>query len=137
MPTLLMLASAAIFGLLGTLHLVYTFWGPKFMPRDRELQAAMRTVSPVISKETTMWRCWIGFNASHSLGPMFFGLVYGFLALVHAEMLFASAFLLGTGLVMIGAFAMLAKAYWFRIPLMGICLALGLYVASVAAALVR
>ena len=28
----------------------------------------MMTVSPVISRETTMWRVWVGFNATHSFG---------------------------------------------------------------------
>jgi hypothetical protein len=135
--TLLMVASAAVFGLLGTLHLFYTFRGPAFFPRDRALKAAMETTSPLITKETTMWRCWIGFNASHSLGPMFFGMVYGYLALEHSEMLFGSHFLLALGLLMLVAFALLARAYWFRIPLVGICLSLGLYVASVAVALAR
>ena len=25
----------------------------------------LRAVSPVITRETTMWQAWIGFNASH------------------------------------------------------------------------
>src|SRR5438046_6957052 len=30
-----------------------------------------------------MWRAWVGFNASHSMGAMLFGLVFAFLALAH------------------------------------------------------
>ena len=41
--------SAAIFLALGSIHLVYTFWGPKLTPRDPALQSRMREVSPVIS----------------------------------------------------------------------------------------
>jgi hypothetical protein len=48
----------------------------------------------VLTRQTTMWRAWIGFNASHSMGAVFFGLVYGYLALLHVELLFRSPFLL-------------------------------------------
>jgi hypothetical protein len=55
---------------------------------------------PPITKETTMWRCWVGFNASHSIGLILFGLVFGFLALAHGQLLFQSPFLLVVGLAM-------------------------------------
>lgn len=80
------------------------------MPRDPALQARMREVSPVISRETTMWKAWIGFNASHGLGAVLFGLVYGYLALAHPAVLFQSAFLLGLGLCLLGAYTALGKA---------------------------
>lgn len=131
---LLMAFSAAIFLALGSLHLVYTFVGSKLTPRDSALTSRMREVSPVISRETDMWRCWIGFNASHSLGAMLFGLVYGYLAVVHSALLFASPFLLVVGFLMVSAFLALAKACWFRIPLFGIALSLACYVGGVIAA---
>jgi len=66
-PPLLVAASATIILALGMLHLLYTFRGTKLLPRDPDLQARMSEVSPVITRETTMWKCWIGFNASHVL----------------------------------------------------------------------
>ena len=65
--TLLMLASAAIVFLLGVVHLVYTFHGPKLLPRDPALVASMKAVPLVLTAETTVWRAWIGFNTSHSM----------------------------------------------------------------------
>jgi len=65
---ILMVLSASIIFTLGVVHLVYTFWGPMLTPRDSALQIRMSQISPVITKETTMWRCWVGFNASHSMG---------------------------------------------------------------------
>jgi hypothetical protein len=53
----------------------------------------MSATAPVISRETTMWKAWIGFNASHSLGAILFGLVYGYLALAHPAFLFPIPFL--------------------------------------------
>jgi hypothetical protein len=69
----------------------------------------MSQIAPVITKETTMWRCWVGFNASHSMGLILFGLVFGFLALRHSQLLFQSPFLLIVGLAMLGGFVVLCK----------------------------
>jgi hypothetical protein len=129
---ILMVLSASIIFTLGVVHLVYTFWGPKLTPRDPALQISMSQISPVITKETTMWRCWVGFNASHSMGAILFGLVFGFLALAHGQILFQSKFLLVVGLAMLGALAVLSKVYWFSAPFTGICISLACYVASIA-----
>jgi len=102
------------------------------MPRDPALQISMSQISPVITKETTMWRCWVGFNASHSMGPILFGLVFGFLALAHGQLLFQSPFLLVVGLGMLVGLAVLCKVYWFNAPFTGICISLACYVASIA-----
>ena len=127
--------SAAIFLALGSLHLVYTFWGPKLTPRDPALRARMQEVSPVISRETTMWKAWIGFNASHALGALFFGLIYGYLAIAQPAFLFRSVFLLTVGFFLQVSYLVLGKAYWFRVPFTGILLALVSYVLGLGAAL--
>jgi hypothetical protein len=133
LPTLssiLIAASAATILLLGLAHLLFTFRGPAFMPRDRALAARMEEVAPVISVDTTMWKAWIGFNASHSFGAILFGAVYGYLALLHPAFLAASGFLLALGLLLLGGYLGLARRYWFRTPFRGILLALVLYAAA-------
>jgi hypothetical protein len=127
LPSLLIGASAAVILLLGLAHLLFTFRGPAFMPRDRALKARMEEVAPVITRETTMWKAWVGFNASHSVGAILFGAVYGYLALLHPAFLFASHFLLALGLVTLCGYLALARRYWFRTPFRGILLALVLY----------
>ena len=129
---ILMVLSASIVFTLGVVHLVYTFWGPMLTPRDPALQISMSQIAPVITKETTMWRCWVGFNASHSMGLILFGLVFGFLALAHGQLLFQSPFLLVVGLAMLGGFVVLCKVYFFSVPLIGISISLACYVASIA-----
>ena len=74
----------------------------------------------------------MGFNASHSMGLILFGLVFGFLAWSHGQLLFQSPFLLVLGLAMLGGFVVLCKAYLFSVPLVGISISLACYVASVA-----
>src|SRR5271157_431441 len=124
---ILMVLSASIVLTLGIVHLVYTFWGPNLTPRDPALQISMSQISPVITKETTMWRAWVGFNASHSLGLILFGAVYAYLALVHSSFLFGSAFLLALGLITFFGYIALAKRYFFRTPFRLVLLACALY----------
>jgi hypothetical protein len=87
----------------------------------------MQEVSPVITRQTTMWKAWVGFNVSHSFGAILFGAVYGYLSLAHSGFLFQSTFLLSLGLLMLLGYALLAKLYFFRVPFRGILLATFLY----------
>jgi len=134
LPSFLIAGSAAIILLLGLLHLLYTFSGPKLLPRDRELQVRMQEVSPVLTRQTTMWKAWVGFNASHSFGAILFGAVYGYLSLVHSAFLFRSTFLVLLGLVLLLGYVFLGKRYWFSIPFRGILAAISLYVLAILAA---
>lgn len=130
----LLAASAAVILLLGLAHLLFTFRGPKLRPRDAELEERMKQVCPVLTGETTMWKAWVGFNASHSLGAILFGLVYGYLALAHGRFLFGSPFLLAVGFVLLLGYAALGRAYWFSVPFRGIVAAAALYAAALVAA---
>jgi hypothetical protein len=120
-------ASAAVVGLLGCVHLLFTFWGNRFDPRDAALAEALRVVSPLISRQTTMARAAKGFHASHSLGAMLFALVWGYLAWVQWPMLLQSPFLLVLGMAVLLAYLALAQRYWFNVPLRGLALANLLY----------
>ena len=124
---ILIQTSAAIMMLLGAIHLFHTFRGDRLHPREAALTASMQQVSPAISAQTTMWRAWVGFNASHSIGLLLFGMFYGYLATTQVPLLSGSVFLQVLGLFALGAYLVLAKRFWFRIPLTTIGLALSLY----------
>ena len=125
---ILMALSAGVVFTLGAIHLVYTFWGPKLLPRDPALIEKMAEVSPVITRQTTIWRAWIGFNASHSMGAMLFGLIFGYFAIAQHQLLFQSPFLIVVGLAMLGGLLVLGKRYWFSVPIAGVTIALACYV---------
>lgn len=131
LPQLLMGASALVVGLLGSIHLLYTFRGNKLFPRDTHLERQMALVSPVLTRQTTMWKAWVGFNASHGFGAIFFALCYGYLAWRHAELLFGSAYLLALGFALLSGYLYLAWTYWFSIPLVGILMATLFYASAV------
>jgi len=116
--------------LLGLIHLFYTFRGHKLHPRDAQLEARLREVSPVLTRETTMWKAWVGFNASHSFGAILFGAIYAYLPLVQGTLLFASPFLLAVGFLFLLGYSFLGYRYWFSVPFRGIVLADILYVAA-------
>src|SRR5580692_3074136 len=117
--------------LLGLVHLLYTFRGDQLHPRDPELTAKMMTVSPVITRESTMWRVWIGFNATHSFGLILFGALFGYLAMRHSAFLFHSWFLLALGFALLLSYAVIAKLYFFTAPFRGVALAAVLYLLGI------
>ena len=134
-PSIFIAASASIPLALGIAHLVYTFFGPKLKPRDSALEARMKVVSPVITSRTTMWKLWIGFNASHSLSAILFGSVYGYLALVQPALLFDSVFFAVLGGLFLLVYLILAKKYWFSVPFRCLLMASILYAAGFITAL--
>jgi hypothetical protein len=64
------------------------------------------------------------------MGLILFGLLYSYFAVRQPDMLFGSPFLLLVGLAMLVGCALLAKAYFFRTPFLGVCIALIFYVVS-------
>lgn len=128
MPGRILVAlGAALICWLGVMHLRLTFVGDKLTPTDATLQHEMGRVSPIITNETTMWKAWLGFNASHSLGAILFGLVYAYLALAHPTLLFQSWFLLAVGAGLLGAYLWLGARYWFSAPFLAIGVASAVY----------
>ena len=129
-----MIASAGIIGILGIVHFVLTIWGQKHLPRDSSLVESMANVSPIITTQTTIWKMWMGFNFSHSMGLLLFGLTYNYLAIAHGELLFKSIILQAIGFGALVGYVVLARIYWFIAPLAASSLALILYLGSVAVA---
>ncbi len=120
---ILLITGAAIFGILGTLHLYYTFFTNKFTTRDRKVVEAMKGTSPMLTGQTSMWNAWIGFNASHSLGAMVIAIFYILLATTHMEVIRETKSFSLLAVLIGGSYSYLAKKYWFRVPFIGILIA--------------
>ena len=116
----LLITGGLIFLILGSIHLVYTFFSNKFLPRNPETMELMKTSFPVLTKETTMWKTWIGFNASHSSGVMFIGAINIILAAKNFEVFQQNYLLLLLDVVTVLFYLFLGRRYWFRIPMIGI-----------------
>jgi hypothetical protein len=120
---ILLIVGASLFGVLGSAHLIYTFFTDKFDTRDPAVGKAMKNTSPVLTSRTTVWRAWIGFNASHSLGAMVFAAFYLMLAIDHMAVIRAAPGFAWLAAINGLAYLGLAKAYWFRTPFIGILIA--------------
>ena len=75
-----------------------------------------------------MWQAWIGFNASHSSGAIFIGMVNFYVTCFYFAEFESDHFLPIFSIVTVGFYVWLAKKYWFRIPFMGIVFTLLCYV---------
>lgn len=118
----LLALAGMIYFALGAIHLWYTFYTRKFYPADPGLIDQMKAIAPRISNGTTVWKAWMGFNASHSTGAMFFGFALIYLPTVLGE----SAIFIAVAFINSLYYVWLARTYWFRIPLMGTGLAASL-----------
>jgi len=130
--TLLYAAGGAIFVLLGLLHAAYTLADlrrpRRIVPDDPAVIDAMQRSGVRLARGgTTMWRAWVGFNLSHSLGAIVFGAVA---ATWGAATPSAWAALPALVSALYGA---IGWRYWFRVPNAGIALATLCFVAAALA----
>ena len=120
--TVLWVAGSLPFIILGSIHMAYTFFTNKFSSRTSSVDDAMKNSFPVLTKETTMWRAWIGFNASHSSGAIYIGLINFIVAIRFPELLRSPIFII-LNIVTVLFYCWLGKKYWFGIPFKGILVA--------------
>jgi hypothetical protein len=122
--------SAAIFALLGVLHLVYTLhdFGEQpryFRPRDSSLLPAMRqTTTAIAPGGRDYWSGILGFNLSHAIGVLLFALLI--VVATQYQIAWLKPLLAAIGL----AFSVIAWRCWFRIPMWGSLIGTALMIAG-------
>jgi len=126
----LLIAGGTIFSILGLLHAVYTIgdiYRPKRLaPTDQTVIDQMAASGVRLANgRTNMWDAWLGFNISHGLGTLMFGLIcIGAGVFARSVALPKAALLIP---VLVGAiYLLLAVRFWFRAPAVGIALGTGL-----------
>ena len=126
----LWILGSSIFIILGAIHLFYTFFTRKFYSRNEVLNSDMRSHSPILTRATSIWKAWIGFNASHSTGAIFIGVMNVFMAYYYFDSLVNTLFFFGFNIITVLFYLWLAKTYWFKIPFIGILITLICFVLS-------
>jgi len=130
MEKLLLISGASIFGLLGVIHLLYTFFNNKFHPRDSSVTEAMKNTCPMLTAETSVWNAWVGFNASHSLGTIIVAAVYIPLCISYFEIIQQSLWFSSLPVFIGLCYLILAKKYWFKVPFAGILIATACFMSA-------
>jgi hypothetical protein len=99
-------------------------------PADGEVARAMSRTTILLTRRTNMWLAWVGFNFSHALGAVFFGVAVLVIARSHSSFA-AQAGLFGPlAIAVASAYLVLAINYWFRTPIAGCAVSLALFVSS-------
>jgi hypothetical protein len=130
---ILLIIGGAVFGVLGALHAVYTMLdlrNPRWLvPADPSVARAMANSALRLSDgRTDMWRAWIGFNFSHSLGVLLLGAL-GIWTGCRIKMLPVSS--IAPVLTLIGCiYLVLALLYWFRTPAIGVAIGTSCFAAA-------
>jgi hypothetical protein len=126
---LLIVVSGSIFLLFGALHGALTLRDLRhpqaFTPPDAALRLAMQQSTIRLDPSINLWRAWLGFNLTHSLGLVMFG---G--ALLHVGLSAPAAFATSVALqaVAIGIAAIYLVVSWnyfFVRPTIGSAVGLG------------
>ena len=129
MIAILLILGGAVFFLLGGSHAVYTLLdlrNPRWLvPVDPSVAKAMANTALRLSGgRTDMWRAWIGFNFSHSLGILLVGAL-GIWAGARIKTFPAGILPV---LTLIGCiYLVLCLLYWFRDPAVGLAIGTGCF----------
>src|SRR5215813_5692734 len=134
----LLILGGTVFGALGALHAVYTLHDlrspRRLLDSDPSVAHAMANSALRLSGgRTDMWRAWIGFNFSHSLGLL---LVAGLALWAGFRFTTLPVGIIMPALTLIGCvYVVLALLYWFRAPVIGVAIGTGCFAAAWALSL--
>ena len=133
---LFVIAGAGIFTLLGAIHAIYTFQDlsrPRwFTPPDAELQRAMQQSAVALHPKINLWRAWLGFNFSHSLGLVVFGGAFLYVSVFHPALFSQSPLVQGCSILVSAIYLILSLKFWFHKPAIYAGIAMGCFVLATA-----
>jgi hypothetical protein len=135
MAQALEITGASIFLILGMFHGVLTLQdlsNPRtFTPPDEALRQAMEHSSIAINPQTNLWKAWLGFNLSHSLGLVMFGGTFVVIGLFNFGIFAHNYWLQSYALFISAAYLSMSLKFWFDKPAIGSGIALVCFVVAV------
>lgn len=136
MITLLIVAGSGIFLFLGTVHGLLTFrdlGNPRaFTPRDAGLRTAMQQSTIALHPQINLWRAWLGFNFSHSLGIVMFGAAFLCVGVFYPSLFSQSLPLQICSIAISAAYLALSLKFWFSKPAIGSGIAMACFILATA-----
>jgi hypothetical protein len=130
----LFLAGAVPYLVLGTAHALATPLHPLqrrgLTPRDPRLVEVMTHAELRVTPRTDLWRAWVGFNFSHSLGVLILGAVVVLIGISPERFARDAGVFVPLAVVSAAGYLLLGVRYWFRVPIAGCAVSLALFLAS-------
>jgi len=90
----------------------------------------MQDSTLAIHPATNLWRAWLGFNLSHSLGAILFGGAFVVIGALHMPLFSSSTALQACAALVSAAYLAMSTSYWFCKPTAGSAIALACFVAA-------
>lgn len=123
MIQILLSIAAAIIILLGGFHGFLTIrdlYDPRsFTPTDDSVRKAMQNQPIRLHPSTDLWKAWLGFNLSHSLGLLVAGGTLLAIALFDPELFINHLSIQLSALAVAGIYLVLSLKFWFSSPAIG------------------
>jgi hypothetical protein len=120
---LLFIFGALVFIALGGAHVVLTVRDalrPRHLaPKNEHVQELMARTTLKLTDRATVWKAWLGFNFSHALGLVVFGVLSLLIAVYDFELMLRLQPLLLLTIVVAAVYVLLAIRYWFAGPALG------------------
>ena len=132
MIAMLLILGGGVFGFLGGVHAIYTLLDLRnplrLVPDDPSVAQAMaRSAVRLTSGGTDMWRAWVGFNFTHSLGLLLFA---GLAIWAGTRGNRVPAGIMPTLIVIGGVYLVLTLRYFYRSPGIGVAIGTGCFAAA-------
>lgn len=120
----LFLLGALPFVVLGIAHVFATPLTPDeskgLSPRDLAYRRSMGEQTVLLTRRTNLWLVWVGFNLSHSLGVVLFGVVVLLVGRSPAAFGANWPVFVPLAIVVSAVYLAIGVRYWFRTPIIGI-----------------
>jgi hypothetical protein len=120
MVKLFLIIGSGIFILLGVIHTIYTLQDldePRnFTPPDKELRHAMQKSAVALNPAINLWKAWLGFHFSHSLGLLMFGGAALYISVFHPSVFLQSRLLQLFFVLIPMIYLALSLKFWFVSP---------------------
>ena len=130
----LFLLGALPFLVLGLVHALATPLRPEddkgLSPRDPAYRQGMTEQTIQLTRRTTLWLAWVGFNLSHSLGAVTFGVVVLLVARSSAAFEANRAVFVPLAIVVSSLYLAIGLRCWFRTPIIGILISSACFMLS-------
>ena len=138
MVQLLIVIAAIPFLLFGAGHGALTLRDVKhpraFTPTDPALREAMQQSTLRFHRGWNLWKAWLGFNLTHSLGLIVFGGAFLHVGIFEPQLFASSVLMQAVAVAVSAAYLLVSLQFFFSRPIIGSAIGLACFLAAAALA---